>query len=101
VALMPMGDTRTLTRAARRHRSWNYARRAQRVHLRQAHPDGAVDCVCERSVWFFDKRKISQHRHHCWMCHPKYRETNVRPWVKRYMTRWGLAPRPWMLKGLG
>ena len=44
-----------MTRALRRYRSVTYARRAQRAHLRQAHPDGAVDCVCERSVWFFDK----------------------------------------------
>jgi hypothetical protein len=86
-----------MTRALRRHRSWTYARWAQRLHLRQAHPDGAVDCVCERSVWFFEKQKISRHRHHCWMCSPKYRETGCRPRVKRYMRRWGLAPRPWMI----
>ena len=89
-----------MSRAARRRRSWQYARRAQGRHLRQAHPNGAVDGVCERSVWFFETRKISQHRHHCRMCHPKYRETNVWPWVKRYMWRWGLAPRPWMLRAL-
>jgi hypothetical protein len=84
-------------RALRRHRSLSYARWAQRTHLRQAHPDGAVDCVCERSIWFFDKRKISQHRHHCWMCHPKYRETAGRARVKRYMQRWGVGSRPWMI----
>jgi hypothetical protein len=84
-----------MTRAARRHRSWHYGRRAQRLHLRQAHPDGAVDCVCERSVWFFDKRKISQHRHHCPYCHPKYSETGCRPRVKHYMQRWGLLPPRW------
>jgi hypothetical protein len=50
VPLTPVGDTPTMTRAARRHRSWYYAHRAQRRHLRHAHPDGAVDCVCERSV---------------------------------------------------
>jgi hypothetical protein len=88
-----------MTRALRRHRSYHYARRAQRTHLRQVHPDGAVDCVCERSVSFFDKRKISQHRHHCWMCHPSYRDTQRRAWVKCYMTRWGVGPRPWMLTG--
>lgn len=86
-----------MTRVLRRHRSLTYARRAQRSHLRQAHPDGAVDGVCKRSVWCFEKRKISQHRHHCWMCHPKYRETAGRPRVKRYRTRWGVAPRPWMI----
>lgn len=89
-----------MTRALRRHRSDHDARRAQRTHRRQGHPDEAVDGVCERAVWFFEKRKISQHRRHCWMCHPTYGETSVRPWVKRAMTRWGLAPRPWMLKGL-
>jgi hypothetical protein len=90
-----------MTRALRRHRSWTYARRAQRLHLRQAHPDGAVDCVCEKSVWYFDKRKVSLHRQSCWMCSPKYRETGCRPRVNRYMQRWGLAPRPWMLRGRG
>jgi hypothetical protein len=44
VALAPVGDTRTMTRALRRHRSDHYARRAQRTHLRQAHPDGIVAC---------------------------------------------------------
>jgi hypothetical protein len=91
VALAPVGDTRTMTRALRRHRSLTYARRAQRTHLRQAHPDGAVDCVCERSVWFLETRKISQHRHHCWMCHPSDRDTQRWAWVKRYMTCWGSA----------
>jgi hypothetical protein len=97
VALAPVGDTRTMTRALRRHRSLTYARRAQRTHRRQAHPDGAVDCVCECSPWCFETRKISQHRHHGWMCHPKYRETAGRPRVTRDMTRWGVAPRPWMI----
>ena len=90
-----------MTRALRRHRSYHYARRAQRTHLRPAHPDGAVACVCERSVWFFEKQKVSRHRRHCWMCHPSYRDTHKRAWVKRYMTRWGLGPRPWMLTGVG
>jgi hypothetical protein len=97
VALAPVGDMRTMTRAARRHRSWHYARRAQRVHLRLAHPDGVVDCMCERSVWCFETRKISQHRHHGWTCHPKYRETVGRPRVTRDMTRWGVASRPRMI----
>jgi hypothetical protein len=81
-----------MSRAERRHRSYVYARRAQRVHLRQAHPDGAVDCVCERSVWFFDKRKISQHWHHCPYCHPKYRERGVRARVTRFMQAHGRMP---------
>jgi hypothetical protein len=84
-------------RLQRRHRSWRYAPRAQRLHLRTGHPDGVVDCRCERSVWYFEKRKALGHRHHCWMCHPKYRETSCRPHVKRYMQRWGLVPRPWMV----
>jgi len=89
-----------MTRAHRRHRSFTYARRAQRTHLRQAHPDGAVDCVCERSVWYFEKRKSLGHAHHCWMCHPKYRATGGRSRVKRDMTRYGLAPRAWMITGM-
>jgi hypothetical protein len=85
-----------MTRALRRHRSVTYARRAQRAHLRQAHPDGAVDCVCERSVWFLDKRKISQHRHHCWMCHPKYAELLIRPRLKTFTARDGGWPPRWV-----
>jgi len=34
VALAPVGDTRTMMPALRRHRSWIYARRAQCTHLR-------------------------------------------------------------------
>jgi hypothetical protein len=64
-----------MTRALRRHRRCTDARRAQRTYLRQAHPDGAVDCVCERSVWFFEKQQVSRHHKHCWMCSPKYRAT--------------------------
>jgi hypothetical protein len=90
-----------MTRALHRHRSDHYARRTQRTHLRQAHPDGAVDCVCERTVWCFEKHKISQHRRHGWMCHPKYGKTSVRPWVKRYVAPWGGPPRPWMITGVG
>jgi len=101
VALVPMGETRTMTRAARRHWSWHDARRAQGRHLRQAHPDGAVDCVCEQSVWYFGKRKSLGHAHHCRMCHPKYRETGCRPRVKRDMQRWGVPPRPWMIRRVG
>ena len=85
----------TLTRALRRHRSLTYARRAQRAHLRQAHPDGAVDCVCERSVWYFEKRKISLHRHHCASCHPKARERGVRARVARFMARHENPPPRW------
>jgi hypothetical protein len=86
-----------MTRALHRRRSFAYARRAQRIHLRQAHPDGAVDCVCERRVWYVDKRKMSLHRKRGWMCSPKSRDTYCRPRVKRYVQRWGLVPRPWMI----
>jgi hypothetical protein len=86
-----------MTRAMRRHRSYRYARRAQRTHLRQAHPDGAADCVCERSVWFFEKRKVSQHRHHCWMCHPKAWEQAVRARVARFMAAHGAMPPRWFM----
>jgi hypothetical protein len=44
-------------RRERRRRSWHYARRAKHVHLSLAHPDGAPDCACERSTWYFEKRK--------------------------------------------
>ncbi len=44
-------------RGERRDRSWRYARWAQRVHLARVHPTGEVDCVCERSVWYFRKGK--------------------------------------------
>jgi len=103
VALAPVGDTRTMTRALRCHRSLTYARSARRTHLRQAYPDGAVDGVCECSVWFFETRKISQHRHHCWMCHPKSGERLVRPRLKRFTRRYGMWPPRWCfhLKGRG
>jgi hypothetical protein len=84
-----------VTRALRRHRRFTDARRAQRTHRRQAHPDGAVDCVGGRSVWFFAKRKISQHRHHCPWCHPKYRERDVRARVTRFMEAHGCTPPRW------
>ena len=44
-------------RADRLYRTWVKARKAQRVHLHTIHPDGVLDCVCERSVWYFAKRK--------------------------------------------
>jgi hypothetical protein len=46
-------------------------------------------------------RALRRHRRHRWMYHPSYRDTHKRAWVKRYMTRWGLGPRPWMLTGVG
>jgi hypothetical protein len=44
-------------REARRDRTYRAARRAQRAHLEAIHPDGAVDCICERSALYFAKRK--------------------------------------------
>ena len=44
-------------REDRRDRSWRYAARAQREHLRVVHPTGVVDCICEQSVLYFRKRK--------------------------------------------
>ena len=44
-------------REERRDRTIRYGERARGVHLRVVHPDGAIDCVCERSAWFFAKKK--------------------------------------------
>lgn len=66
--------------------------------MRQAHFDGAVDGVCERSVWCFEQQQASWHRHCCRMCHPGVWDAR-RARVTRDLTRWGLAPRPWMLTG--
>ena len=84
-----------MTRATRRHRSWHYARRAQRRHLSRVLPDGAPDCVCERSVWYFEKIKAVGHGRHCWMCRPKYGELLIRPRLKHFTTRDGTLPPRW------
>ncbi len=44
-------------REERRDRTIRYGARARAVHLRAVHPDGVIDCVCERSVWWFAKKK--------------------------------------------
>lgn len=44
-------------REKRRDRTVRYGERARSVHLRIVHPSGVVDCVCERSAWFFAKGK--------------------------------------------
>jgi hypothetical protein len=44
-------------RGERRKRTITYGSRARDEHLRVVHPDGAVDCVCERSTWWFAKKK--------------------------------------------
>ena len=45
------------TRGERRDRTWRYAAWAQRTHFRVIHPDGVLDCACERSIWRFAKGK--------------------------------------------
>ncbi len=44
-------------REERRDRTIRYGERARKIHLRIVHPDGVVDCVCERSAWKFAKGK--------------------------------------------
>ena len=53
-------------REERRDRSYRYGERARDTHLRVVHGlssgfdeagGGALDCVCERSVWYFAKKK--------------------------------------------
>lgn len=44
-------------RAERRALTIAYGSRARDEHLRWVHPTGVLDCVCERSVWRFAKRK--------------------------------------------
>jgi len=44
-------------REERRDRTIRHGERSRRDHLRVNHPSGVVDCVCERSVWWFAKRK--------------------------------------------
>jgi len=53
-------------REDRRDRTWRYAAKTRREHLRVVHPDGKVDCTCELSAWFFRKGKsvgCRCHRH--------------------------------------
>ena len=52
-----MREDHKLVREDRRDRSWRYGERTRRVHLRVVHPDGAVDCICETSAWYFAKKK--------------------------------------------
>jgi hypothetical protein len=44
-------------REDRRDRTIRYGERARKIHLRVVHPNGVVDCVCERSAWKFAKGK--------------------------------------------
>ncbi len=85
-------------RAERRYRTWAKARKAERVYLETIHPDGVPDCLCERSTWYFAKRKAIGHHHRCEMCHPRYRNGNTRVRVKRFMATSGLRPKSRQLK---
>jgi hypothetical protein len=60
-------------REKRRDRTIRYGERARRIHLSWVHPDGAVDCICELSVWFFAKGKSlgCRCRKHGRGCSPK------------------------------
>jgi hypothetical protein len=44
-------------REERRDRTIRYGESARKTHLRVRHPDGVVDCICERSAWKFAKGK--------------------------------------------
>src|SRR3954447_12916827 len=52
-----MDEDKNRRKGERRARTRRSAKRAQRLHLRYAHPLGPVDCVCEQSVWYFRKAK--------------------------------------------
>lgn len=44
-------------REKRRDRTIRYGERARKIHLAWIHPNGVIDCVCERSAWKFAKGK--------------------------------------------
>lgn len=44
-------------REDRLDRTYRYAARARKEHLRVRHPDGTLDCECERAEWYFRKGK--------------------------------------------
>lgn len=44
-------------RERRRALTYRAAARSQREHLKIVHPDGTLDCTCERSPLYFRKRK--------------------------------------------
>jgi len=50
------------------------------------------------SVWYFAKRKALGHRHHCEICHPRYRNGSTRTRVKHFMMSSGLLPQNRQLK---
>ena len=61
-------------REKRRDRTIRYGERARKEHLRVIHPDGVVDCVCDRSAWKFAKGKSLG-------CHCRRRGRNCSPKV--------------------
>ncbi len=52
-----MSKTRFKDREDRRDRTVRVGARRRKLHLARVHPDGALDCPCERSVWWFAKRR--------------------------------------------
>ncbi len=44
-------------REDRRARTWRKAFSRQRQHIAIVHRDGTLDCICETSVWLFDRRR--------------------------------------------
>ena len=85
-------------RAIRHFRTGIRARRVQQAHVHIVHWDGAPDCICGQSVWYFAKRKSVGHHHHCEMCHPRYRNGYTRTRVKRFIVTSGLIPSNKQLK---
>ena len=46
-----------MDRGKRLARTWRYARRAQKEHIKVAHRYSEIDCTCELHVLYFRKRK--------------------------------------------
>lgn len=44
-------------RQARREATIRKGAERRDAHLQRIHPTGVVDCVCEKSIWWFAKRK--------------------------------------------
>lgn len=51
-----MGSRRESRRERRFRLTMSVARRRWRLHLSRIHPDGELDCVCERSALYFEDR---------------------------------------------
>ncbi|MCI0569718.1 MAG: hypothetical protein L0Y66_03120, partial [Myxococcaceae bacterium] len=54
-------------RERRRALTVRHGARRRRLHLEWVHRIGPLDCVCERSVWFFARRRA-------WGCNCRGRE---------------------------